>query len=215
MNTRFSTFSNHIAHGTRMLAVVGLLSLLAVSPVALAAPAATPSKAPAASPDVKSADKATDSNNDDNKKAYDGPKGVLDPSYKTVDTLELVKQSATFVDQKVSFHGTFVSFNALALDYKAAMRDSKEFLSFVILRPDVNHHKIPLSELKLVYPRERVEAIREIQSGDKLLIRGKVFSAALGDPWVDVDDIIIIEKGPKHKAELEKQRKKAAKKKAQ
>ncbi|MCA9789796.1 MAG: hypothetical protein KC462_08480 [Cyanobacteria bacterium HKST-UBA05] len=186
-----------------------LVCLLCVAPMqALADPA--PTTAPASDKTTQPTEAQKPESAEADKKAYDGPKGVLDPSYSDVETLELVRHANNYLDQKVAFNGIFNSFNGLALDYKAAFRDSKDFLSFMTFRPDVEHHKIPLSELKLVYPRQRVDNIRDIQAGDKVLIRGKVFSVALGDPWVDVDDMIIIEKGPKHKAELEKQRKKAA-----
>ncbi|MEZ4574160.1 MAG: hypothetical protein R2857_04425 [Vampirovibrionales bacterium] len=54
-----------------------------------------------------------------------------------------MRHANNYLDQKVAFNGIFNSFNGLALDYKAAFRDSKDFLSFMIFRPDVEHHKIP------------------------------------------------------------------------
>ena len=34
----------------------------------------------------------------------------------------------------------------------------------------------------------------DLEQGDKIKISGKVFSTALGDPWVDIDDIKVLTK---------------------
>lgn len=115
-------------------------------------------------------------------------------AYKTVTPLELVQSAEKYVSKRVTFEGTFSSFSSLGLDYKPAMRASKEFVSLLILRPDVSHHKIPLSELKVFYPREKSETVMNLEAGDVIAIQGTVFSAALRDPWVDAQTITVVRK---------------------
>lgn len=115
-------------------------------------------------------------------------------AYKPVTPLELVQNAEKYVNKRVAFEGTFSSFSSLGLDYKPAMRASKEFVSLLILRPDVSHHKIPLSELKVFYPREKSEAVMNLEAGDVIAIQGTVFSAALRDPWVDAQAITVVRK---------------------
>lgn len=127
-------------------------------------------------------------------------KGIVDTSYSEVNPLQLVANPETWSEKKVSFEGTFNTFSPYALDYKGAMRTSKDYIAFLILRPDVSHHTIPLSELKLIFPRKKVDSVMELESGDSVLVKGKVFSAALGDPWVDVDEVVLLKKSPENLA---------------
>ncbi len=128
-------------------------------------------------------------------------KGILDPSYKSIDPLTLLQDPGKLIGEKFSFEATFSSFNPYAVDYKGAMRSSKDYVAFLIQRPDVTSHDIPLSELKLIYSRKKAEKdMMNVETGDKLLIQGKVFSAALGDSWMDVTDVTLVKKGPEHLA---------------
>ncbi len=111
-----------------------------------------------------------------------------------VSPIDLLKSPDQYLNKTVQFTGTFNSFSSLGLDYPKAMRDSKDYVSLMILRPDVSHHQIPLSELKLFYPRKKSESLITLNQGDKIQVRGKVFSKALSDPWVDVEDITVISK---------------------
>lgn len=112
----------------------------------------------------------------------------------TVSPMDLVKTPVQYMEKTVQFEGTFNRFADIGLDYEPAMRDSRDYVSLLVLRPDVTHHTIPLSELKLFYPREKSDDVTELETGDKVRIHGKVFSAALDEPWVDVTQIEIIEK---------------------
>jgi hypothetical protein len=56
----------------------------------------------------------------------------------------------------------------------------------------VQHHSIPLSELKLFYPRKQSEALGDLEPGDALTIEGTVFSTALREPWVDITSLKVI-----------------------
>ncbi len=127
-------------------------------------------------------------------------KGIVDPSYEETDPLGLLQDSEGWVGKKISFEGLFVSFSPYALDYKGAMRSSKDYIAFLIRRPDVAHHIIPLSELKLILPRPKTDknSVIDLENGDQVLVKGKVFSAALGDPWVDVDDVVLLKKNPEN-----------------
>ena len=79
------------------------------------------------------------------------------------------------------------------MDYKSAYRSSEEYISFLILRDDVNY-EIPLSEMKLFMKRDLAEKNIELKTNDEIQIVGKVFSDALGDAWIDVESLIIIKK---------------------
>ena len=109
----------------------------------------------------------------------------------------LLEKPQDSLDKKIKFRGKFSSFTTLALDYKPAMRASKDYISICIFRTD---SKIPLSELKLAYPVKEAkenQVIRELEEGDLLEIYGQVFSAALDEPWVDILEIKMIESAPK------------------
>lgn len=129
-------------------------------------------------------------------------------SYTEVEPLNLLKDPDTWVGKDVSFSANFVSFSPYALDYKGAMRTSKDYIAFLIQRPDAPQHVIPLSEMKLIYPRKKVDKVMDLENGDKVEVKGKVFSAALGDPWLDVDSVTILQKNP---ANANKAKKKAKK----
>ena len=113
----------------------------------------------------------------------------------TVKPLDIVKNPAEYLNKTVRMNATFDKFATLGLDYKSAMRSSEEYISFLILRDDTEHD-IPLSEMKLFLKREVAEKHIDLKTNDKVFITGKVFSTALGDPWIDVVDIYITEKAP-------------------
>lgn len=117
--------------------------------------------------------------------------------FQVLSPLDLVKAPNGFLTQGVEFEGTFHSFATLGLDYKPAFRKSTQYISILMLRPDVAHHAIPLSELKLFYPRKNSEAILALESGDEIRVQGQVFSDALGDPWIDALSIDVIKKADK------------------
>ena len=76
------------------------------------------------------------------------------------------------------------------------MLSSTDYISFLIQREDVVGHIVPLTEMKLIVKRDYAEKFIERDTGDKIEITGKVFSNALGDPWVDVSKITILQKKP-------------------
>jgi len=113
-------------------------------------------------------------------------------SYKQVNALELVDSPHDYLNQKIKISATFDKFSTLGLDYKPAMREAKNYISFLIKRPDVTSNNIPLSELKLIIKREKAEKLIDLESGDKIELTGNVFSNALNDPWIDVDNIKVL-----------------------
>ena len=78
------------------------------------------------------------------------------------------------------------------------MRSSEKYISFLIQRPDVTDHNIPLSELKIFITRTEAEKYIDLNSGDIVEFTGKVFSNALGDAWMDVDKFTVISSKPKN-----------------
>lgn len=167
-----------------------LLSLVTIAAVqlsgaqfVLSAPATTKPKAAPAKPagDKPAADKAGD------KPAAKTPEPVLENVMST-NAEDLVSKPQDWLGKNVKFNANFFAFSSLALDYKPAFKSSKTHLSFLILKP--NSH-IPLSELKLamMIPKEKDPEntlLATLKDGDQLEITGKVFSAALDDPWVEV-----------------------------
>ena len=133
------------------------------------------------------------------------PSSVLTPS-KTVSTpqgsvtvspLEVVKTPQKYLNKTIVMNATFDKFSILGLDYKPAMRSSEKYIGILIKRDDVIDHTVPLSEMKMFLKRDLAEKNINLESEDKVQITGKVFSTALGDPWVDITDIKITQKAQK------------------
>lgn len=124
--------------------------------------------------------------------------------YTRVNPMDLVKSPAGFKDKYVSFETTFNSFSNLGLDYPKADRSSSEYISVIVLRPDVPEHHIPMSEIKLFFPRKDSDSVLELELGDKINVKGHVFSVAMNDPWVDITEIKVIEKAHSKKTDKTK-----------
>ncbi|MCQ2958246.1 MAG: hypothetical protein MJ180_05020 [Candidatus Gastranaerophilales bacterium] len=113
--------------------------------------------------------------------------------YKKVSPLDLVANPNKYMNKKIKMTGKFDKFTAIGLDYPPVNRDAKNHISFMIKRGNVTTYNIPLSELKLILKRDYAEKeLIDIETGDDIEIYGNVFSVALGDPWVDVDKVIIL-----------------------
>ncbi len=110
-------------------------------------------------------------------------------------TVDLVASPAKYKGHKVAVEGEFYAFSTLPLDYKNAMRSSKDYVGIVLTRPD--HPKIPLVELKLAVPIKMFkddEILSGVEHGDMVRVEGKVFAVALGEAWVDVTELKIKQK---------------------
>ncbi|MEB3286120.1 MAG: hypothetical protein VKJ04_01315 [Vampirovibrionales bacterium] len=117
-----------------------------------------------------------------------------DSAFVHIDADELLKNPTAQLNKYVELVGVFNRFSDTGLDYKKAFRDSRDYVSLFILRPDVEPRQIPLSELKLFFPRKKSDEVVNLEGGDTIRIRGKVFSTALNEPWVDVLDVKILQK---------------------
>ena len=106
---------------------------------------------------------------------------------------DVVNTPKLYLGKTITMNAKFDKFSTLGLDYKTAYRSSEDYISFLILRDDTIH-EIPLSEMKLFLKREIAEKFVDLGSGDKISITGNVFSDALGDPWIDVTSLRVIEK---------------------
>ena len=118
-------------------------------------------------------------------------------TYVTVNPLDIVARPNFYLNKNVKIKAKFDKFSTLGLDYKPAMRSSQDYISFLIQRPDVTDHNIPLSELKIFLKRAEAEKYIDLNSGDIVEFSGKVFSNALGDAWMDVDKFSVISTKPK------------------
>lgn len=114
-----------------------------------------------------------------------------------VNPLQLVARPQAYLNKTVKITGKFDKFSTLGLDYKPAMRSSENYISFLIQRPDITDHNIPLSELKIFLNRTEAEKYIDLNSGDIIEFSGKVFSTALGDPWMDAQTFKVISAKPK------------------
>ncbi len=121
-------------------------------------------------------------------------------TYQLVNPLSMVQNPQFYLNKNVKIKAKFDKFSTLGLDYKPAMRSSEEYISFLIQRPDVIDHNIPLSELKIFLKRSEAEKYIDLDSGDEIEFSGKVFSTALGDVWMDVNQFTVITE----KAKVEK-----------
>ncbi len=104
---------------------------------------------------------------------------------------ELVAAPDNWLNKEICIDGIFSSFSALALDYPPAMRERRKYVSLTLFRPNT---QIPLGELKLAMTLDTAqhhEALTKIAENDLVKIKGKVFSSALGEPWMDVNQIQI------------------------
>lgn len=105
-----------------------------------------------------------------------------------VNPIAVVQKPNAYLNKKVHITARFDKFATLGLDYKPAMRSSETYISFLIFRPDTDKN-IPLSEMKLFITRKAAEKLIDLKEGDIVHFTGTVFSNALGDAWIDVDNL--------------------------
>lgn len=117
--------------------------------------------------------------------------------YTNVGALDVVANPFRYLHRNIKIRGKFDKFSTLGLDYPPALRPSDKYISFLIQRPDVINHNIPLSEMKIFLKKEIAEKHIDLDAGDEIEFCGRVFSTALGDTWMDVDSIkVILKKNP-------------------
>ncbi len=116
-------------------------------------------------------------------------------SDQTTKPLAIVNAPTLFLNKKIVMNAKFDKFSTLGLDYKPAYKSSDSYISFLIKRDDTNFD-IPLSEMKLFLKRDVAEKFIDLKTNDEIKITGTVFSDALGDAWIDVENLEIIKKAP-------------------
>ena len=109
-------------------------------------------------------------------------------------SLNIVNNPQRFLNKRVKIQATFDKFSTLGLDYSKALRESSKYIGILIQRDDVLDHNIPLSEMKLFMKKEMAEKHIDLDTGDKIEIVAKVFSTALNDPWLDIENLTVIKK---------------------
>ncbi len=114
--------------------------------------------------------------------------------YMDVNALEVVANPYKYMRRNIKIKGKFDKFSTLGLDYAPAMRSSEKYITFLIQRPDITNHNIPLSELKIFLKKDVAEKHIDLDAGDIVEFSGRVFSTALGDAWMDVDDFKVVNK---------------------
>lgn len=115
-----------------------------------------------------------------------------------VKQLTVVNSPSTYLNKTIIMEAKFDKFSTLGLDYKSAMKSSKDYISFLIKRDDTSFN-IPLSEMKLFLKRSVAEKFIDLKTDDEIQIKGIVFSDALGDAWIDVTELKITKKAPEEK----------------
>ena len=118
-------------------------------------------------------------------------------TYISVTPLEVVKNPCAYLNKDITMKAVFDKFSTLGLDYKPAMKSSSDYIGFLIRRDDVTDHVIPLSEMKLFLKRSVAQKFIDLESGDIIKIEGRVFSNALGDPWIETTNLTVLEKKAK------------------
>ncbi len=113
-------------------------------------------------------------------------------NYLMVSPLEVVARPKFYLGKNVKFRAKFDKFSTLGLDYKPAFRSSEKYISLLIQRPDSYGHDIPLSELKIFVDRTSAEKHIDLNSGDEIEVAGNIFSVALGDAWMNVENFTVL-----------------------
>lgn len=123
------------------------------------------------------------------KKAQTTPQSAINTT-----SLSVASNPEKYLNKTVKMQATFDKFSTLGLDYSKALRESSKYIGILIQRDDVIDHNIPLSEMKMFLAKDLAEKYIDLDTGDKIQITAKVFSCALGDPWLDVQNITVIKK---------------------
>lgn len=104
---------------------------------------------------------------------------------------DLISEPQNFLNKKIFIEGDFYAYSTLSLDYEPAMKSAKDYIGIVLSRPD--QKEIPLVELKIsaLLEKFKKESI-SIEHGDRVSIKAKVYAIALGEPWLDIEEIEVV-----------------------
>lgn len=119
-------------------------------------------------------------------------------TYTPAKALDIVNNPNAYLNKRVKITAKFDKFSSLGLDYKPALRSSDKYITFLIRRDDAQND-IPLSELKNFMKREMAEKYIDLETDDVVEYSGLVFSNALGDAWLEVENFKIISSKAKAK----------------
>ena len=107
-------------------------------------------------------------------------------------SLDIVANPKKYLNKRVTIRAQFDKFSTLGLDYKPAYKSSEKYITFLIKRDDVINHVVPLSELKNFLDRKIAEKYVDLEPGDIIEYSGVVFSDALSDAWISVDEFKVL-----------------------
>lgn len=122
-----------------------------------------------------------------------------DSVYTEAKPLDIVANPTKYLNKQVKINAKFDKFSTLGLDYKPAFRSSEKYISFLIKRDDVINHVVPLSEMKIFMKRDTAEKYIDLEPGDIVEFDAYVFSNALGDPWLEVENFRVLSSKSKDK----------------
>ena len=102
--------------------------------------------------------------------------------YIEVDADGLSMAPEEYIGVPIKLKCRFVKIDSTWLDDREVNRSSKKYLGFVVGAGDRIF-------AQLFYPRENEASLSRFESGDRLIVYGRVFSAKYNFPWIDVDTI--------------------------
>lgn len=109
-----------------------------------------------------------------------------------VTPLEIIENPQNYLNKTIKMNATFDKFSTLGLDYTPAMRKAEDYIGILIRRADITDYVMPLPEIKIFLPRKTAEKYIDLETGDKIVIEGKVFSTAMGDAWIDITKLTVV-----------------------
>lgn len=124
--------------------------------------------------------------------------------YEPVSSLAVAANPVKYLNKHIKIKAKFDKFSMLGLDYKPAYKSSEKYITFLIKRDDVTNHTVPLSEMKNFLNRDVAEKYIDLKPGDEIEYSGTVFSAALGDTWINVEKFNVLSPTFKEKTPVKK-----------
>lgn len=119
--------------------------------------------------------------------------------YTIAKPLDIVANPTKYLNKRVKIKANFDKFSTLGLDYSKAMRSSEKYIGFLIKRDDVTTHNIPLAQMKIFMKRAEAEKHIDLETGDEIEFDAIVFSNALNDAWLEVENFRVLTKKDKEK----------------
>jgi len=102
--------------------------------------------------------------------------------YITVDPDRLSMSPSEYVGVPIKLKCRFLKQDSTWLDDSGVFKSSQKFIGLIVQAGDRIF-------AQLFYPRDRIEQIERLESNDRLIIYGRVFSSRYNFPWIDVEKI--------------------------